>query len=174
MIIEQIINFNTLNLINIHQIEWWLLEYKYYYHSLIQKNANTQNKSMIQIIESLPESIKPKYEDKFLNIYEEFEQLSSYYKFEGYFKEQNNEYYKSLYSKKKIRQWISYNEDIGANTFASFLLDYLDYNSNPIHLNIALHTLPKVEVFVDRTEFRSILDFLEAFNNLYWSDDFKK
>ena len=57
-----------------------------------------------------------------------------------------------------------------ANKFTCFLVDYLDYDEDDKveHLNVFIHSLKELDIYVNRQDFKFTLKFLEIFDELYW------
>ncbi len=77
---------------------------------------------------------------------------------------------KSKISHSELKHWVAKNEDLGAEKYVCFLMDYLDYDENneEEHLKLFLLELSELEIYIDRQDFKNTIDFLEIFIELYW------
>lgn len=153
------------------QIEWWLLKH----HDKYRQIHEIESKKFWFSIDGenvrLPPSFnKPSRNEKFLNIYDTLNRLSNYHRNENYFK-QEIAIYKEINDKpEKVNQWLLKNEKLGSQDYVSFLLDYLDYDTEDHvhHLNIFFLEDKDLKVFVEREDFKFTIEFLEIFDELYW------
>lgn len=177
-VIKAINNFDKLNQkfkpITIDIIEWWLFKhsalYKKTYESVYNQHLfTTDDDSVIR----LPPFGKLTDQDFFLDLYEALDTISKFHRNEKYFKQEMVTYNKIKHSHSNLKNWIAKNEDFGAEKYVSFLIDYLDYDENDEeeHLSVYVHSLKELEIYVDRHNFKNTIDFLEKFNELYWTNE---
>ena len=83
------------------------------------------------------------------------------------------EYHNIKSSKSELENWLTKNEKFGADKFVCFLIDYLDYDENDKeeHLKLFVHSATDLDIFVNRANFNNTIDFLETFNNIYWTHE---
>lgn len=153
------------------EIEFWLLKYSDCYKNIYSINCKKE------IFEQedgsnvwLPPTKKliSNSEKKFLNLFEALNTISKFHRNEKYFEQEIIEYHKIKHSKSGLKKWVSKNEDIGADEYVCFLIDYLDYSENAEHLNVYVHSSKELEIFIDRKYFKNTIEFLEIFNEFYW------
>lgn len=155
------------------KIYWWLLKYQETYVFL---NEEEQSKYVTELKDSsavrLPPFQKTNEDQVFLCIYEALDVLSDFHRNEEYFRKELMRY-KSISEVDilSLKNWIADNEKIGANDYACFLLDYLDYSDTPEHLSIFLLHAKDLNFYVNKEDFKNTLNFLEVFQDLYWNQD---
>ena len=157
------------NIYQIPQIEWWLLKYS----ELYKKTSDfVYSQHLLKMddgsIVRLPPFGEPTDENKFLDLYKALDTICEFHRNEKYFEEELTEYKKIKDSQSELKNWIAKNEDLGAEKYVCFLVDYLDYSENAEHLNIYINSSKELEIYVDRQDFRNTVEFLEIYNELYW------
>ena len=165
---ESRVFFNE-KIIPITQVEWWLLKYSDFYKKTSdfvysQHLFKMDDGSIVR----LPPFGEPTDQDKFLDLYNALDTICEFHRNEKYFEQELTEYQKIKDSQSELKNWIAKNEDLGAEKYVCFLVDYLDYSENAEHLNIYAHTSKELEIYIDRQDFRNTIKFLEIFNELYW------
>lgn len=160
--------------ISINKIEWWLLKYE----SEFKRIDKLESAKHLHIRENgtvirLPPTLKPNQNDKFLCLFRALDELSNLHKFEDYFGPQMTEYHKIKSFKPELENWLTKNEKFGADKFVCFLIDYLDYDENDKeeHLSLFVHSATELDVFVNRGDFKNTIEFLETFNEIYWTHE---
>lgn len=156
-------------IIPISQVEWWLLKYSDVYKKTSdfvysQHLFKMDDGSIVR----LPPFGEPTDQDKFLDLYKALDTICEFHRNEKYFEKELTEYQKIKDSQSDLKNWIAKNEDLGAEKYVCFLVDYLDYSEKAEHLNIYVHTSKELEIYIDRQDFRNTIEFLEIFNELYW------
>lgn len=155
------------------KIHWWLLKHHEIYTVLNEEEQGkdvTELKNGIRV--RLPSFQTPNENQVFLCIYEALDTLSGFHRNEEYFRRELVRY-KSISESQSlfIKKWVADNEKIGADDYACFLLDYLDYSDTPEHLNVFFLYAKDLDFYVNKRDFRYTLQFLEIFNKHYWEDD---
>lgn len=155
------------------KIHWWLLKHKESYAKL---NVEEQNRYTTQLedgsVVRLPPFHKPNEDQIFLCIYEALDILSKFHRNEEYFQRELAKYKSiSVADTLSLKNWIADHEKIGADDYACFLLDYLDYSDTPEHLGIFFLYAKDLEFYVNKGDFKYTLEFLEVFQNHYWDQD---
>ncbi len=136
---------------------------------------------------------EPDEEWKFFKLYEALDELSKKHKKEKYFEQEMLEYYDIQFSEIDLKIWTSKNEKLGIDDYSGFEFDYLDYNcendDSSKHLRVANYELylmvtnvlrkqlgrnqpklkPDFAVFVNRDDFKYILEFIDTFRELFWN-----
>ena len=168
---ESRVFFNE-KIIPISQVEWWLLKYSDFYKKTSdfvysQHLFKMDDGSIVR----LPPFGEPTDQDKFLDLYNALDTICEFHRNEKYFEQELTEYQKIKDSQSELKNWIAKNEDLGAEKYVCFLVDYLDYSENAEHLNIYAHTSKELEIYIDRQDFRNTIKFLEIFNELYWEKE---
>lgn len=153
------------------RIEWWLLKYSdlyketydfFYSQYLFELDDGT-------ILRDPPFG-KPTDKERFLAVFKALDEISEFHKNEVYFEKEMIEYNEIKKSQTTLKNWVLKNEEFGANKYACFLIDYLDYKEydQVEHLNVCVHFFKDFEIFIDRNDFKHTIEFLENFNELYW------
>lgn len=171
--VTELLSLSNGDLYTMDKIRWWLLKY---YKTFRVLNEGEQNKYIVQLkdgsVVRLP-PFKVYTEDQvFLCIYQALETLSDFHKNEEYFQKELVRYKWILGSDiHSLRKWVRDNEKIGADDYACFLLDYLDYSDSPEHLNIFLLYSKDLNFYVNKEDFKYTLKFLDVFQDVYWDKD---
>lgn len=154
------------------QIEWWLLKH----HDFYNKISEIESKKYWFTIEGEsirlpPRFNKPSKEEKFLNVYSVLDTLSKFHRNENYFKQEIAIYKRIENEPQKILKWLAKNEELGANEYVCFSPDYFgdeDEMENLIHLQPFFLKDKDRQLFINREDFISTIEFLYIFNNIYW------
>jgi hypothetical protein len=157
---------NQLEGINsLKEIELWLIENNRHYifckENNIKKNSCFHEMGCACSINS--------EEAKFSFLYEELLKVSETHKLERYAKEELQTYEAKKNNNNDIKDWLVKNEKIASEELASFLIDYLDYSENETyHLLVYRNVEPKFEIFIQRSEFKNLIEYKELFDELYY------
>jgi len=167
--LENLLKLSDNNVFKISKVEWWLLKYADFYKKSYdfvysQHLFKMDDGSTVR----LPQFGQPTDQEKFLDLYKALDTICEFHRNEKYFKQELTEYQKIQDSQSDLKNWIAKNEDLVAEKYVCFLVDYLDYSENAEHLNIYVHTSKEIEIYIDRQDFRNTIEFLEIFNELYW------
>jgi len=168
---ESRVFFNE-KIIPISQVEWWLLKYSDFYKKTSdfvysQHLFKMDDGSIVR----LPPFGEPTDQDKFLDLYKALDTICEFHRNEKYFEQELTEYQKIKDSQSDLKSWIAKSEDLGAEKYVCFLVDYLDYSENAEHLSVYVHSSKDLEIYIDRQDFRNTIEFLEIFNELYWEKE---
>jgi len=168
---ESRVFFNE-KIIPITQVEWWLLKYSDFYKKTSdfvysQHLFKMDDGSIVR----LPPFGEPTDQDKFLDLYKALDTICEFHRNEKYFEQELTEYQKIKDSQSDLKSWIAKSEDLGAEKYVCFLVDYLDYSENAEHLSVYVHSSKDLEIYIDRQDFRNTIEFLEIFNELYWEKE---
>ena len=108
-----------------------------------------------------------------MDLFNALDNLSAFHKFEKYFKEQMSEFKDIKSSQVGLKEWLLKNEELGADKFVCFLLDYLDYDLDDKveHLKVHICQENNLDIYLDRADFKNTIEFLKTFNELYWTDE---
>jgi len=155
--------------LSITKVEWWLLKYSDFYKKTSdfvysQHLFKMDDGSTVR----LPPLGEPTDQEKFLDLYKALDTICGFHRNEKYFEQELTEYKKIKDSQSGLKNWIAKNENLGAEKYVCFLVDYLDYSENTEHLNVYVHSSKNLEIYIDRQDFRNTIEFLEIFNELYW------
>ena len=161
--------FTSQKVFKISKIEWWLLKYSEFYKRTSdfvysQHLFKMDDGSTVR----LPPLGEPTDQEKFLDLYKALDTICGFHRNEKYFEQELTEYKKIKDSQSGLKNWIAKNENLGAEKYVCFLVDYLDYSENTEHLNVYVHSSKNLEIYIDRQDFRNTIEFLEIFNELYW------
>lgn len=169
--IEPIDYFKNKEVLSMDKIEWWLLKYSELYGSTSKEFYNRFKKTLADGTEvRLPPICITFDEEYFLDLYRSLESISNRHRKEDYFEKEIASYRKRKDSIAEIRKWLEKNENIGSKEFVDFTSMYLDYSDHPHHLFIYIRMLPKLEIMVNRNDFKNTIHFLDIFNKLFWDD----
>ena len=154
------------------EIEWWLLNYSEFYkkeseYYYSQYYVELPDGEMLRCAPIL----NPNHKEDFFYLYKALDKLSELHRNEKNCKEELNVYYKIKDSKIDLKKWVKKNEKFGSNELASFWVDYLDYSQNEeeiIHLSVYPCTKQKFEIFVQREDFKNLIEYKELFDELYY------
>lgn len=188
---EPLLNFNKKNVFSILEINLWLNSNWSKYKDLIDewKCPKCPTDKGLPCI-----CVEPDDEWKFFKLYEALDELLKKHKKEKYFEQEMVEYYDIQYSEIDLKIWTAKNEKLGVEDYSNFEFDYLDYeckNDGTKHLRVANSELylmvtnvlrkqlgrnetkskSDYEIYVNRNDFKYTLEFLEIFNDLFWSQE---
>ncbi|WP_242157369.1 hypothetical protein [Aestuariivivens sediminis] len=157
------------NLFTIKKIDWWLLKHSDFYNETSdfvysQHLFKMDDGSIVR----LPPFGEPTDQEKFLDLYKALDTICEFHRNEKYFEQELTQYQKIKDSQSDLKIWIAKNEDLGAEKYVCFLVDYLDYSENAEHLNVYVHSSEDLEIYIHRQDFKNTIEFLEIFNELYW------
>ena len=160
------------NIFSIDKINWWLLKfsnlYKEIYEDLYSKHwFKFQDGTTAR----LPPFGKVSREEQFLNLFDALNEISQFHRNEEYFKRQLLAFHQVKDSQLKLKNWLVKNSDLGADKYACFLLEYLDYDQEDkiYHLKVFVQSLNELNIYVNRQDFSNTIMFLKFFNDLYWN-----
>lgn len=165
-------NLITDKITSISKIEFWLLQYSELYKKTSdffysQHLFKMEDGSTVR----LPPLGEPTDQEKFLDLYKALDTICGFHRNEKYFKQELEEYQKIKDSQSDLKKWIAKNEDLGAEKYVCFLVDYLDYSENTEHISVYVHSSKDLEIYIDRQDFENTIEFLEIFNELYWEKE---
>ena len=154
--------------------KWWLIKfedlyqvtYDYHFNQYLYKEDNGT-------VIRLPPCMETTKDQKFINIYEELNQVIELHKNENYFKEQISNYHKIKDSKSVLKNWVVKNEQLVDSEYVSFGLDFLQYSDDIIghpveHLKVSFIYSKETEILIKSDYFKYTIEFLEIFNELFW------
>lgn len=110
-------------------------------------------------------------EAKFSFLYEELSKILEMYKLENYAKEELKIYETKKVNNTEIKTWLIRNEKIASEELACFFIDYLDYSESEeeIHHLLAYRNVEqKFEIFIQRNDFKNLIEYKELFDELYY------
>jgi hypothetical protein len=169
--IEGLKSLSNDSIFKISKIEWWLLKHETLYKQTKKINDYKNLYEINDRIVRLPDNIGNSTSDeKFIDVYESLDVLTKLHRNEDYLKQEMAIYNMIKDEPLKVKHWLKKNEKLGAEDYVTFLIDYLDYdpNDNEYHLKVFFLKNDKLEVYVDRQDFKYTIEFLEVFNALYW------
>lgn len=165
--IKELISIRENEIHLISQIEWWLLKnqdnYKYCRENNLSLNSCFHDIGCACSMNS--------EESKFISIYDKLNVITEFHRLEEYAK---NELivYKNIYKdKSSIKKWLIKNEKLASENLACFLIDYLDYSENEkeiYHLLVYRNVEQKLEIFIQRNDFKNLIEYKELFDELYY------
>ena len=170
--VEQLIKILNQKVNPISKVEWWLLKYS----DLYKKTSDfVYSQHLFKMDDGsfvrLPPFGEPTDQEKFLDLYKALDTICEFHRNEKYFEQELTEYHKIKDSESDLKNWIAKNEDLGAEKYVCFLVDYLDYSENAEHLNIYVHSSKELKIYIHRQDFKNTIEFLEIFNELYWEKE---
>ena len=111
---------------------------------------------------------EPDAELRFINLYKLFLEVIEYHKYESVAQVQ----LKLLKDNRiSIDNWVKQNETIASEELVLFIPTYLDYGTdeNKVHhLLISKYGKNNCNMFLDRNEFRNIIEFIEIFDKHFY------
>ncbi len=145
----------------IPKIHWWLLKYNDLYKYCKENWNNGSCFGELACSHTLGSE-----EDKFRDFYESLEEVADLHKKEAYFKEQMQVLEKVRDHSLALMKWLLHNEKLGVEDFLIFWIEWLE-EDNVVNPNIT--NFPNIEMKILAKEFESTIQFLEVFNELYWT-----
>lgn len=146
---------------SINKINWWLLKH-YELYKCCKENWNN-----CSCFGELPCShTMGSDEDKFRDFYKSLEEIADMHKKETYFREQMQVFEKVRDDAPELTKWLLQNEKLGVEDFLIFWIEWLE-EDNLVNPNIK--KFPNIEVKISAKEFESTIQFMEVFNELYWT-----
>lgn len=154
--INELISLCADSIISIDKVEFWLLKYEDEYNHL-----KSLRKGELPSLSNYATA-----EDKFIDLYEQLDEMSRYHKFEPYCKEQLEIYALIKNDGLKIKEWFRTNESFYYEELIHFSVNYLDYlgNDKEYLLKIFSYQNKGLEFFIDVKDFESTIEFIEKFN----------
>ena len=154
--INELIYLSADSIISIDKVEFWLL-----------KNQDEYNH-----FKSIREGELPAIsnyataEGKFVDLYEQLDEVSRYHRFEPYCKKQLEIYDLIKNDTEKEEKWLGTNEDFYYQELIHFSVNYFDYlgNDKEYHLKVFSHFNKDLEFFINGKDFESTIEFIEKFN----------
>jgi len=152
---------------SLKEIKQWLIENKK--NAISLKENNNKIKSCFDDM-GCSCSMNSK-EAEFLSLYEQLSEISEIHKLENYAKEELKTYKIIKVNNIEVKQWLIKNEKIAGENLACFLIDYLDYSeyeNDIFHLLAYRKVEQKFEIFIQRNDFKNLIEFKELFDELYY------
>jgi len=162
------------NLYRIDRIEWWCLKYSEFYlfcdsrkliHDFLKPDFNPQKCLCCAGVD--------KEERDFCEFYECLDEITKIHRLENYCKIQFDIYKDIQSDRNELRNWVIENEETG-KILLCFFLDYLDYDldqSKLLDLIVTQFAYESMQLFIERKDFKSIIEFKEIFDHLYWVEE---
>ena len=153
------------NIISIDKVEFWLLKNQDQY-----KNFKSLRESELPNLSNYVTA-----EDKFVDLYEQLDEVSRYHRFEPYCKEQLGIYALIKNDGLKLKEWFSTIESFYYEELIHFSVNYLDYlgNGKEYHLNVFSHFNKEMELFIDRDDFKNTISLSCILNAIISSAEFE-
>lgn len=154
-------------------LNWWLLKYTDFYKMCIKKNSKLCEKCVKAEQQGLPYDciLKPSYcvknsdLSKFINLYDELDNLTSIFKYETYCDTAINNY-SHLRQEDEMRTWLISHYTTWNDILFMFCVDYLDTDSNDI--DIRLCSTSDFSISLSRINFNKIEEFTHLCNVLFY------
>lgn len=148
--INELISLSADSIISIDKVEFWLLKNQEEYNYL----------KSLRESELPPLSNDATEEDKFLDLYEQLDEVSRYHKYEPYCKEQLEIYTSIKNDTEKLDKWLSTNENFYYEELIHFSVNYLDYlgNNKEYHLKVFsyFNEDEELDLYVNGEDFDSV------------------
>jgi len=173
MKLPPLIEFNSLktkDVFSIAKVEWWLLKYKDLY-SVLKSFWSCPNDGCYHETMQYCGCENRHDEYLFLELYKALDDFSTYHRREGYAQQELLLYKSIMNDEAQVKQWVMSNEKVGADECFMFLIQHHDYNANPVHLKVSDKSLLGYDVFVDRSDFKNLMDYMEIFSDLFWGKE---
>lgn len=148
--LQELKSLSADSIISIDKVEFWLLKYQDEYNHL----------KYLREGELPPLSNDATAEDKFIELYEQLDEVSRYHRFEPYCKEQLEIYTSIKNDTEKLDKWLSTNENFYYEELIPFSVNYLDYlgNKKEYHLKVFsyLNEDEELDLYVNGEDFDSV------------------
>ncbi|MEO9893110.1 hypothetical protein [Aurantibacter sp.] len=148
------------------KVEWWLLKYTDEY----EKTVEIENKLHWYEFEDgsksrLPSFWKPSSEVGFINLFQELDLISEFYKEENKIEDVLKEYYAVKNSGPKLNKWILEYEQLGKGKYFNFLISYLDYEGvdDIEHPMVFIHSMDDFPIYIEKNDFKNTIEFGNIF-----------
>lgn len=169
---EPLIEFRSLkidNVFTIAKVEGWLLKHEGLYGKLKSSWSCPNEDCYYQVTKHC--SCENKHDElKFIELFKSLDKFTKYHKRENYAQQELDKYHNIKNDVELVEKWVQENEKVGDECFW-FLIEHHDYDNNPVHLLIVNETLLGYRVFVDRSDFKYLIEFMEIFMGLKYKDD---
>ena len=144
--------------VSMNKIEWLLLKYI------------DEFERLLVCLEGIDDDLFDIYDDTlFVDIFLKFEELSEYYRFESYCKEQVIDYMNNCRFERSLQKdWAIKNEGVAVFDLWVFEFTYLEPDRNKEYFKIKHVNQNLFNINIDKNDFRYIIRFLEIFEELYW------
>lgn len=160
--VKELMSLRENNLLAIPKIEWWLLKYSDLYKQIDEETRERVNSPGFVLPYKFGNHTP---QEKFSNLYEELDRLCNYYRNEQHLADEILNFTSLRKTDKNEEAWHTKNEDYFLQNYSSFMLDYLDYQDDPIYLSVFLFTMPKVDIFIEKEYFEKTLDYIEIIHS---------
>lgn len=143
------------NIISIDKVEFWLLKYQDKYNHL--KSLRVGKLSSL--------SSDAKEEDRFVDLFEQLEEVSRFNRFEPYCKEQLEIYTSIKNDAEKLEKWLRTNENFYYEELIHFSVNYLGYlgNNKEYHLKVFSYLSEDLDLYVNGEDFDSVRGLEQLF-----------
>ncbi|MDO6761133.1 hypothetical protein Q4566_13055 [Tamlana sp. 2_MG-2023] len=160
-------NLQTQGLFSFKDVQAWLLKYEAFYKDVKYNwhcpNSGCQHKfTGCCSCDTKPDAYL------FVTLYDKLLEFSHYEKYEAYALGELNDYNAIKHDASKVKSWVIRNENIAGNACFEFLMNYHAYNDTPTNLLVVDSKLLGYDVFVSQEAFKSLVQFLETFDELFW------
>jgi hypothetical protein len=164
--LEELKNLREDRIHNMSMINWWLLKY-YNLYKYCRENWNKGSCfGELACSHTMGSEL-----DKFRNFYESLDDVTELHKKEPYLYGQMKVYEEVQHDSLALNKWLLQNEKYGTEDFLIFWIEWLE-EDDIVNPNISYFS--NVEVKVLAKEFKSTIQFLEIFNDLYWTSEICK
>jgi len=155
---ENLVKLQQDGIYTISKIHWWLLKYKDLF-DYWKENWNNDS-----CFGNLPCSHALNSEEsKFQDFYQALDDISQLHKLNVKCREEILKFPQFKEEKELINEWLKKNEEIYNNLFVGFLLDN---EVNAKHIQLYLPHYKKLEIKINTSEFKDVIEFLEIYNQL--------
>ena len=146
--LQELKSLSADSIISIDKVEFWLLKYQDEYNHLKYLREGE--------LPPLPNDATE--EDKFLDLYEQLDEVSRYHKYEPYCKEQLEIYTSIKNDTEKLEKWLSTNENFYYEELIHFSVNYLDYlgDNKKYHLKVFSYLSEDLDLYVNGEDFDSV------------------
>lgn len=106
-------------------------------------------------------------ESEFIKLYDSLNEIMEYHKLEDYAENELIFYNNIKTDEIKIKEWLIKNKKNASEYLACFLIDYLNYSENEneiYHLLAYSNVEKKIEIFIQRNDFKNLIEYIELFN----------
>jgi len=153
----------------IEKMEWWLLKYLDLYNLTKNNYIRHYYKREDGSTGSVPDD-NPLNDElfRFKSLFEALNDVGKFYKLEGYFKKENNNYNRVSSSSTEVKKWVAKNEKLGAGTWELYLFSIESLDNIDDKDEICVYNKSNWEIYVDKETFKHTIEFFDVFVELFW------
>ncbi|MGM0934607.1 MAG: hypothetical protein ACQEWD_14305 [Bacteroidota bacterium] len=149
---------------NVPKLTWWVLRHEELYRYC---HKNRHYDSCIDGMGCPCCWDKP--ESRFSYLYSSLQEIIELYDYEGYFKQEMAVFENVRDDYPALMQWLKKNEKLGTEDFILFWIEWYEEDGDVVKPFIMEEK--DLDIKFKTKEWKYTLEFLEAFNEIYWTSD---